>query len=360
MITVAVDATPLITGVTGVARYTRELIAALPAAGITPRAIAFGRASVPVPAGIRHIAVPLRVLHALWRVVPLPRVEWLVRDAGILHATGLAPPPSRLPIVVTVHDVAGIERPDLHPARTVADQRALLTAARRAAVVITTTETVARAAIRHGVDPQRVHVAGLGRTPLPPPQEPPNAPAPGFLLAVGALHHRKGFDVLVEALAALDGLPPLVIAGPPGDAEQALRARIARAGLGARVRLPGAVPDAQLAWLYANAAALCMPSRDEGFGLPLIEAFAAGTPVICSDIEALREVAGAHAAFVPRGDPGALAAALNHQVRRGRAPGADARRRRAGAFTWDGVAARTREAYEKALAGSGGGGIPCA
>ena len=130
-----------------------------------------------------------------------------------------------------------------------------------------------------------------------------------FLLAVGTRERRKGPDLLLEALASpATGQVVLAWAGREGDVD--LSAEAARLGLGARVRVLGLVPDLELAALMAASLAVVVASRHEGFGLPVLEAFACAAPVVAAQATSLPEVAGNAALLVPPEDPGALAAAI--------------------------------------------------
>src|SRR6478735_2571549 len=98
---VALDVTATITGSTGVARYARQLDAALAEQGVETARYAIGRARHPVPPGVRHVAVPLRVVQRSWTWTGRPRPESFVGDVDLGHALDLTPPPSRLPVVAT-------------------------------------------------------------------------------------------------------------------------------------------------------------------------------------------------------------------------------------------------------------------
>jgi glycosyltransferase involved in cell wall biosynthesis len=141
-------------------------------------------------------------------------------------------------------------------------------------------------------------------------------------------------------------VPPLVLVGPPGWGEA-----LDTAGLPPdAVRTPGYLHEPELARVVAGAAALVVPSWYEGFGLPALEALACGTPVVASDLPALREVLGDQAELVPPGDPDALAGALARALED---PGGEnaraARRARAAGFTWENCAQATLSAYRLAL-----------
>jgi glycosyltransferase involved in cell wall biosynthesis len=349
-ISVAFDVTPVISGRTGIARYVNELGAALEQQNAQLRRFAAGRSSFPVPPGVRHVRVPTRVLERWWRSVPWPRIEQIVGDVDLAHATGLLVPATRGPLVATVHDIAAVRHPELHPHRHVRQQRAQLALLERASAIVTVSAATADDLVHLGVPAERLVVAPLGLTPLPDPGA--HLPATGtFLLTVGETSPRKDYPVIVRALARLDPTVELVIAGPPAGDEARLCSVIEALGLQSRVRRVGAVSDAMLAGLYRSAAALCFPSRAEGFGLPVLEAMAAGLPVISRDIPAIRELAGGAAVYVAGGDEATWAEAidgvLSDPALRERL--ADDGARRAAEFSWDRTATATLDAYRLAL-----------
>lgn len=365
----------------GTGRYTHELAAALAAtaaeygplgaalhsfAALRPRQ-ELRRAAVPGVTGPHALPLPRRALVAAWERGLGPAVP-CGRD-GLVHAfTPLAPPRRGRPLVVTVHDAVPWTHPDTLTARGVAwHRRAVERAAREADLLVVPTQAVADE-LRHHVgrrgavlaDPDRVLVVGEGVSgALVAPPEPvltERAAALGlpdrYLLTVATLEPRKGLAELVAALAR-PGAPalPLLCVGQPGWGGTDPRAVAASCGLGeGRVRVLGRVPDADLAVLLARATAVVVPSRAEGFGLPLLEAFAAGAPVVASRAAALVEVAGGAARHTDL-DPDALALALrevveddalrDHLVAAGRA--------RAAAFTWEGAATRLWAAYRTLL-----------
>ncbi|MGH3754361.1 MAG: glycosyltransferase family 4 protein [Pseudonocardiaceae bacterium] len=355
---VLIDGTPLLGQRSGIGRYTAELLRELAirsdvdvtVTAFTARGQGALRAAVPPGIRVRGGPVPARALRALWQRVSWPPTELLATSADVLHATNFVLPPSRRARgVVTVHDLAFLDRPDyLAPQqRTLPDLVARSVA--RAAVVCTPSNAVAeQVARRLGIAAERIVVTPLGvdrawlgaaapaealRTRLGLP--------PQYLLFVGAAQPRKGLDVLLDAHASQPGLAPLVLAGPAGWGP----ARTASS----RVRTVGYLDDADLRCVVAGATALVLPSRDEGFGLPVLEAMAAGVPVVCSDLPALREVAGGLAMLVPPGDPAALAAALAVVNDADVDPAAAAARRaHAARYTWQACAEATVRAYRTA------------
>jgi glycosyltransferase involved in cell wall biosynthesis len=351
---VAFDVTPVITGRTGIARYVTELGAALEREDVELRRFAIGRSTFALPPGSRHLRVPARVVMRWWRIVPWPTAERLVGGADVVHATGSPPPATRLPLVVTVHDVAALRYPDLHPARHVHQQRGQLATLERAGAIVTVSATTADDLVQLGIPQDRIVVAPLGLTPLPDPAPPAATPLDGeYLLTVGETSPRKRYHVLLEAMSRLRGGPRLVMVGPPAGDEERLRALILELGLTQRVTRLGAVSDAELSWLYRHATALCFPSISEGFGLPVLEALAAGVPVIASDIAATRELASSIAVYPGSEDADdwaqAIEAVASDTALRERI-GRDGSRR-AAQFTWERTAAATLDAYRMALAG---------
>lgn len=353
-LTVGLDVSPAIQGITGISRYATALAEHLPAAGVDVAGFALGRATVPPGPGVRHVPVPLRALAPLWRATGRPRVEQLVGPVDVVHGTSLPPPPSRHPRLVTVHDLAALHHPDLHPSRTVAAMAALVAELPRLAGVLADSETVAGELLERGVPAHRLTVAPVGRVVLPPAVE-PGVDLDAWLLCVGETTRRKNLGLVLDALARSSHRHlGLVVAGPPGNDDTRLRSRCHDLGLDTRVRFLGAVSDARLAGLYRDALALCYVSLGEGFGLPVVEAMAAGTPVVCSDLPVLREVGGEVAvARVGVEDVDALVAAIEDVTALSpdaRDRVADAGRRRAERYTWEHCAGATRAAYDRALA----------
>ena len=239
--------------------------------------------------------------HVPWShttTVPLP--YWPGGDA--VHApTPLAPP--RGPVSVTVHDTVPWTHPGTLTPRGVSWHRQMIRrAAGRARGLVVPTQAVADDLRRWVPVTVPVHVAGHGVAEvLSSPEEVPGLP-PRFVLAIGTIEPRKGIDVLLDAMTEVD--VPLVLVGQPGWGGVDPRRD------GVDVRVLGRLSDARLAGVLRRASVLAVPSLAEGFGLPLLEAMAAGVPVVHSDAPALVEVAGGAGVCVPRGDAKALAAAL--------------------------------------------------
>ena len=292
----------------GTGRYTAELLPALTATappGWTVSAVT-ARHAGGLP-GARELPLPPRALVAAWQLgLPL----WPGGDA--VHApTPLAPPrvPRDRTLTVTVHDTVPWTHPDTLTPRGVRWHRAMIArAAERATGLVVPTRAVAddlatRVAVRAPVT-----VAGHGVAEVFTRSDLPDLPGlpPRFVLAVGTVEPRKGVDVLIRAMERVG--VPLVLAGQPGWGGLD---PVALAGDRVDVRVLGRLGDRELAAVLRRAAVLAAPSLAEGFGLPVLEAMAAGVPVVHSDAPALVEVAGGAGLRVPRGDAAALADALN-------------------------------------------------
>jgi glycosyltransferase involved in cell wall biosynthesis len=359
---VLIDGTPLLGQRSGVGRYTAALLRELATrsdvdvtvTAFTARGQGALRAAVPPGVTVRGGPVPARALRALWHRVDWPPTELLATDADVLHATNFVLPPSRRARgVVTVHDLAFLDHPEfLAPSQQDLPELVMRSVA-RAAVVCTPSAAVARqVAHRLNVPEERIVVTPLGVDPTWLSASPPS-PAlrarlglpPRYLVFVGAAQPRKGLDVLLAAHAAHADLAPLVLAGPPGWGPALTTS--------SRVHALGYLDEADLLCVVAGAVALALPSREEGFGLPVLEAMATGIPVVCSDLPALREVAGGLATLVPAADPAALATALASVDGRlddaGRDPVSTAARQvHAARYTWQACAQATVHAYRKA------------
>lgn len=295
----------------GTGRYTAELLEALGRTapdGWSVVSAATSRAE-------RVIRVPRRVLVALWERGLPPKL------GPHVHApTPLAPLPGA---VVTVHDVVPWTHPETLTPRGVAWHRKVIErAAREARALVVPTSAVASQLAERVRVSVPIHVVPNGVTRLAGPRA-DDLPST-YVLAVGTVEPRKGFELLVRATERLR--VPLVVVGPQGWGGVDLSAP--------HVTLLGKVSDARLASVLAGATVLAAPSLAEGFGLPVLEAMAAGVPVVHSDDPALVEVAGGAGTVVRRGDLASLTEGLravladpHHTVEAGIT--------RASEFTWE-------------------------
>lgn len=350
---VGLDCTPLLGNRTGVGRYTLSLLTALTAYDDELVATAFtfrGRgglaAVVPTGVSVASRPAPARALQELWARSEWPPVELLSGRVDVFHATNFVLPPLRRARgVVTIHDLSYLRRPGTVSSASARYRELVPRSLARASVVLTPSAATAAALQEEydvqvpvvttplGVDPHWARAAPLdaaGRSRLGLPSS--------YLLFVGTREPRKDLRTLLTAHRLVPDAPPLVLVGPSGWGEDLDVSGCVT---------PGYLEDDVLAGVVAGAAALVLPSRDEGFGIPVIEALAAGTPVVASDLPVLREVGGDVTTFAEPGDPGSFAAALQQVLAD---PGDPApRRAHAAAYTWKRCAEGTRAAYSLAL-----------
>jgi glycosyltransferase involved in cell wall biosynthesis len=302
--------------------------------------------------------VPVSVLNYLWHRVEWPAVETLAGDADVVHAAHpLLIPTRHAAQIVTIHDLFFL----LNPQRTRAEIRrdyAELAAshARRAEAVITSSAHTKRLVTEHlGVAPERIYICPPGAPSWKALGRAPNTPRDGHILFLGTLEPRKNLDVLLDAYASLlrrsRRVAPLVIAGGASPDARPWLERIAREPLKDHVRYTGYVVHEERESLYAGARALVLPSLDEGFGLPVLEAMSAGVPVVTSNRGSLPEVVGTAGVLLDATDVAAWADTLERLTMD--APWVSTLARagleRARAFTWQGSADELHRAYLDAM-----------
>jgi glycosyltransferase involved in cell wall biosynthesis len=339
----------------GTGRYTRELTAALaktaPAGWVVSSAVARrtdpSAAVIPGVEGPKMLPLTPRALTYAWEH------RWPLWPGGdSVHATTpLAPAAARRSrsLVVTVHDTVPWTYPETLTHRGANWHRKVVSRATYAAgAIVVPSSAVAAELTMHAPGTARVHVVPPGVPAVlsaPPDQDTSfrvrsklSLPEQ-YLLAVGTVEPRKGLDVLIDALTRPKAPDlPLVVAGQPGWGGINLADIAMRKGLPVeRLTVLGKVSDEELSVVLHGASAFVMPSLAEGFGLPLLEAMAAGVPVVHTDVPALVEVAGGTGVLARRQDPLALAKALHNvfdDTARTEARVARARLR-AATYTWE-------------------------
>ncbi|HEX9529946.1 MAG TPA: glycosyltransferase family 1 protein [Acidimicrobiales bacterium] len=345
---VALDATPLLGARTGVGVFTDCALQALarePGLAVAAFAVSWRRRQgirPLLPAGCRMVErpMPARPLHWAWRRFPGPPVEWWTGPQDVVHGTNFVVPPSRRAArVVTVHDLTTLRFPELCDDATLRFPALVRRAIAEGAWVHTPSSYVASEVVELlGADPARVRAIHHGIPAIPAPAGP--GPAGPYILALGTVEPRKDYPLLVAAFDRIAGDRPqlrLVIAGPDGWGAGALGRALAAARFTDRVTRVGWVGERERARLFHGAAVFAFPSVYEGFGLPPLEAMAAGVPVVASDAGALREVVGDGGWLVPQGDVDSLARALATVVDDAATAAAlvERGRARAGAFSWE-------------------------
>ncbi len=331
---ILIDADVLGRNRTGDETYVLNLLRHLPAVAPDLTFTAVTRHPELVPDGVEAIALPARSqeLRMAWTLPRLLRQ----RRPDLAHFQHALPLGWSGRSIVTLHDLHfHHEASVMGIADRVTFRIVVPRAARRADHVLAVSERTKRDAVAlYGLPEQKVTVTPHGVDPIFAPDGDVDE---GYLLFVGAVQARK--DPLAALAAARTLGLPLVVVGP--EREPAL-ADALRVG-GAEVR--GFVQQAELVELYRRASALVLPSRFEGFGLPVLEAMASGTPVVAADEPALHEVAGDAAEYARNGE---LAEAVQRALSR-RSELRTAGLARAALFSWERSARLTADAYRRVL-----------
>jgi len=321
---VAIDAHAIGTHAGGNETYVRGLLAALRdhAEDIEPIALQ-SQSSIDngdVVSSVETIPIPYAAtpLRALWGIASATKKA----RADLLHAQYFVPPNCPVPSVVSIHDIAWRTCPDTLP-RLLRIRLELTTrgSIRRARGILTLTDAVSEEIQQHyNVDTNHIDVVA----PYPDPIFAPTIPddvqnairrkhdlPSEYILYCGAMQPRKNLVRLARAIAALPDAPPLVITGPRIWRTNEVQHALEQMNLGDRLRLLDYVGRDDLPSLMRAATIVAYIPSYEGFGLPVLEALACGTPVLASDISSLREVAGKAAQFCDSNDDNAVQVALD-------------------------------------------------
>jgi glycosyltransferase involved in cell wall biosynthesis len=298
-----------------------------------------------------NVPVPRPPLYECWHHLRWPHVEDSTGPLDVVHATGMAVPPTRGPLVVTVHDLAFIRYPEQPTRRGLRFFRMSLEQTRRHADLIhCPSQATADDCLAYGFESERVRVVPWGLDWDVASDEAVAAVrrrhglTGRYVLFAGTLEPRKNLPRLIEAFGSLDEPDvSLVLVGPEGWGDQVTGVD------GTRIRALGFVPPAELAPLYRGAAVFCYPSLLEGFGLPVLEAMSQGTPTVTSANTATAEVGGGAVRAVDPTDVAALAEALSDLL----GDPTEARRlgeaglARSQAFGWGDMAGSFRDLYRE-------------
>ena len=375
---IAIDGHPLIGPRFGIGHYTDQLIRAVARADrnarcvvVCPRPINPFRALPTLSFADPNVELLVPgwwggLIGRVRRRLGIPAsLEALVGPVDVFHATNylLTRPVQRAKRVVSIHDLTLILFPEWHPAKRLRHMRAGLRASAEAADrIIAVSRATKDDIVKHlAVDPERVAVVpeGVDSSCRPLPRaEVEAALAPlglaygAYLLFLGTIEPRKNIGRLLDAaMQAGADVGPLVLAGADGWGNDELRPRIADLTRQGRVRALGYVPETLRPPLLGGARAFLYPSLYEGFGLPLLEAMACGTPVVTSDVSSLPEVVGDAALLIDPLDVDGLAGTIR-RLWDDEALRSDLRARglaRAREFSWERTARLTLEAYAVAM-----------
>jgi glycosyltransferase involved in cell wall biosynthesis len=329
--------------------------------------VLLGEGELPPDVALRVLQSRLPTSHPAWRILWEQALQpWVLRqiEADLVHGpVFVGPLMASCPTVITIHDLSFFRFPDLfRPAnRLYLKLVTRLSAQRARRLIAVSSHAAAETTQLLGVPPERIDVVYHGVDPAFRPLPVDKVAAfrqrqglpERFVLFVGTLEPRKNLTRLVEAFsrACANDDVFLALVGARGWLCDELFARIKALGIGDRIIFPGYVANGDLPFWYNAAILLAYPSVYEGFGLPVVEAQACGTPVVTSEVSSLPEAAGDAALMVDPYDVEALAAGIGRlltdsQLReelqaRGQA--------HAAGFSWSRTAADTATVYRRAL-----------
>ncbi len=368
---VTLEVSSAVYGRAGLGRYAHNLAVHLAKLEGCRLSLFYNRSgAATLPTGLAHLPVrswpiatrPWRLVVALGTLLGTPW-DRFQPGADLFHATEhLLPPFRHIRTVLTVHDLIYILFPEYHLPMNYHFLRLMMPRfARRAGAIIAISECTRWDLVRLWQIPEeKIHVIheGIDARFRPPAGSHTAARVRAsyglpdrFALYVGTIEPRKNLPALLDAWQRLRSPCPLVIAGKKGWLYEETFARVEALGLSDRVIFTGFVPDKDLPALYGAADVFVFPSLYEGFGLPVLEAMACGTPVVTTTGGSLPEVAGDAALLVDPTDVDALTDALGHLLH-DRALRDECRERglaRARAFTWERTARETRDVYRRLL-----------
>ena len=263
------------------------------------------------PIEVRQLPLPRIAMYEAWHHLRHPAVQCATGPVEVIHATANAMPPKSAPVVLTIHDLAYLHHPEHFTARGVRFfRRGLELALQDADVVLCPSRATISDCKEAGFPPERLRLVPLGVEVRPVREEQIETVLARYhlerpyLLWVGTIEPRKNLAGLLEGFSRVARDVELVLVGPSGWNEDlsALTSRFA-----VNVKALGFVPHDELRPLYAGAAALCFPSLSEGFGFPVLEAMAQGTPVVTSAGTSTEELTDGAGILVNPRDPGSIA-----------------------------------------------------
>jgi glycosyltransferase involved in cell wall biosynthesis len=322
---IVVDVTPLALPRTGIGNYVLGMLRGLAEAGPEHEVVAF---SIVAPPGKRRIEQALGSVPAESRLVVVPPkshwwrtawsragrgpVEWLAGPLDVFHFSDWMYPPQRAGVrATTIHDLFPLRFPDwVHPQTLRMHSRKYAHAAKTCDLIVVNSEFTAGEVVELlGVPRERICVAYPGIGPWFRPEGPSRDLGGPYVLTVATLDRRKNLETLLEAMKLVRGRHPdlrLAVVGAPG-------------WQGPRLEADGVLPlgyvdDEELAALYRGAEVFVYPSRFEGFGIPIVEAMACGTPVVASAHSSMDEASGAAAVRADPTSPEAFTAAIERAL----------------------------------------------
>jgi len=372
------NGTALLSPLTGIGQYTRNLAEALARDDSIDLSLFYGTGwSREIRVNPMRNIVPLKGI--IKRVVPYPYAirRYIYqrkfasglrdRQLKLYHEPNFLSYTSPVPTVITAHDLSWLRFPETHPRDRVAVMKRLFPASLKQAAHVITDAAYTRGELisEFNVEPSKVTAIGLGARAIFHPRSAAEC-APvltqhnlnyrSFILCVGTLEPRKNLQLAIRAYAALPpafrAAVPMALVGMKGWLTSGLETVMRPLVAAGQVRTLGFTDDATLAALYSSARMLVYPSLYEGFGLPPLEAMASGTPVIVSDRSTLPEVVGAAGVLIEPMDAEALMSWITRlqEDETFWLERATASLAQASNFSWERCAAETTAIYRRIVA----------
>lgn len=349
---IAIDVSQMCYEGTGVARYVYGLTEALLHRGKKHEFILYA-GTLRQRAYFKKLQQTKPWNTASWRILPLPpkftgtafnllpfRAEWLVGKVDIFHSSDWSEVSTKCPSVTTVHDLVFVKYPGTVDPLILRTQTQRLKKIRRdhSHIIVDSESTKNDLMETYQLPAERITVIYPGLHPQYKPQSKKEIDRvkkkydlpEKFILSVGTQEPRKNLERLTQAAEKI-GLP-LVLVG--------------KHGWGEKTKTLGFIPDVDLPAIYSAATVFAFPSLYEGFGFPVLEAMACGTPVVTSNISSLPEVAGEAGVLVDPTDIGAISKGLQKALKN-REQLVSLGKKQASLFTWEKAAKQTMEVYEK-------------
>lgn len=367
MLRIAYDVFPMLEPPTGVGHYAAVLLEKLidlQAGEFELYAFKWRGDTSRIPPGqrLRQIRLPGRLVVTLWEAAGIPKADQWLGEPDIVHGTNFwVPPVSPAKSIVTIHDLTFWLFPELCTSQIQRYRWIVPRMLRRVGLVITPSATIKNEIAeelkfpedRIVATPEGIRGAFKGAAFDPALAKRLGIQKP-YILFAGTQEPRKNLDRLIRAFASLDQKDlQLVIAGPPGWGSIDLPAVARHESIESRVIFPGYLRNSQLASMVAGARAFAFPSIYEGFGLPPLEAMAAGIPVVAGKAGALPEVLGDAPFWCDPQDISSIAEAIRAATsdEERRAVAIEQGRIRASRYDWDETARLTLAAYKRVAGG---------
>ena len=317
-----------------------------------------GAPTMPINSGLESVQVPFsgRLMTESWSRLGQPSIDrWL--DADVLHAPAYVMPSTELAAVVTIHDLAFVRHPEWFTSNGVGFFNRFLERVRRESCeVIVPSNTTAADCVDAGIDSSRIHVVPWGIDPVTVTSSDrdrvrsEHGLPESFALFVGTVEPRKNLAGLLEAMELVGDLP-LVIVGPDGWGDIPTKLTSS-----AHLRLSG-LSRSDLDAVMSTADVLVYPSHFEGFGLPVLEAMAVGTPVVTTAGTAAAELMGSGGLAVDTSSPALLAEVISQVTNDSNLASTLGQEglERAKAYPWSAAATKTVAIYDAAITKAAGG-----